>query len=229
MMKRNNLKSSHSIGHRYPVRLAIWLFGLFGLFAMVSPPALARGLAFTEQMHGYAYVQGEFRNVAVYFNVVIGDIDAWRVNPNVAASLSGTLVADRLPNAAVTGTLRILAAAPGRDGRLLNYQFTGGGLQFFGVKHVHDDKRLDLVDDMTTLRGALVPSGQGLPTLDDLLYRGQWSSELHFEWWKPAVVWDFSNSFRTLATPWYQDLQVKLLFLQTVFGYLVHEYFPWFG
>ncbi|HYD79939.1 MAG TPA: hypothetical protein VEC06_09020 [Paucimonas sp.] len=199
------------------------------LLGILLLPALAcaRGLSFSEEMHGYAYYHGEYRYAHAYFRVVINDIDAWRGNQNYAATLSGTVYLDRLAGQPVTGTLQILAPASGGDGRLLTYRFAGGGLQFAGVKHVRDDVGLDLVDDMTTLRGSFAAQGQALPAIHDLLYGAAWTSELQFEWWKPAVLWDFSASFQTINTPWYEDLYVKILFLKTVLGSLARVFFPW--
>ena len=189
--------------------------------------AWARGLSFTEDMHGYAWYQGEYRNVSVHFNVVIADIDAWRANPAHAAKVSGELRIDRLPAGAVDGTLQILAPAPSASGRLLTYRFSGAGMQFVGIKHVYNNAGPDLMDDMTTLRGLFQPLGQAQPSVQDLLQGDQWTSELHFEWWKPATLWDFSWSFSTIATPWYEELAVKVLFLKTIFGNLARVLFPW--
>ncbi len=189
--------------------------------------AWAKGISFTEEMHGYAYYQGEYRNVSVYFKVVINDIDAWRANQNYAASVSGQLQLDRLPSSNVIGTLQILAPAPNDAGRLLTYRFNGGGIQFVGIKHVYNNPGLDLLDDMTTLHGLFQPQGQAQPSVQELLYGHDWTSELHFEWWKPATLWDFSWSFATIATPWYDDLAVKILFLKTIFGDLAKVLFPW--
>jgi len=199
------------------------------LIGILLLPALvwARGLAFTEEMHGYAWYQGEYRNVSVHFKIVITDIDAWRANQNVAASVSGQLSVDRLPGGAVNGTLQILAPAPGDAGRLLTYRFAGAGLQFVGIKHVYNDAGPDLLADMTTRHGLFQPTGQPQPTVQDLLYGHNWTSELQFEWWKPATLWDFSWSFATIATPWYEDLAVKILFLKTIFGDLAKVLFPW--
>ncbi len=187
----------------------------------------ARGLSFNEEMHGTAYYQGEYRHVSVVFKIVINDIDAWRANQNYAATVIGTLYLERLPAQAVTGTLQILAPAPGDDGRLLTYRFAGAGLQYLGVKHVRDDGGFDMVDDMTTLHGVFLPAGQALPSVQDLLYGALWSSELQFEWWKVDVLWDFSTSFTTIATPWYDTLGVKILFLKTILGDLAQVFFPW--
>jgi hypothetical protein len=199
------------------------------LFAILLLPALgwARGLAFTEEMHGYTWYQGEYRNVSVHFKIVINDIDAWRANQNYAASVTGTLSADRLPAGTVNGTLQILAPAPNDAGRLLTYRFAGAGMQFVGIKHVYNNAGLDLLDDMTTLHGLFQPLGQAQPSVQDLLYGHLWTSELQFEWWKPATLWDFSWSFSTIATPWYEDLAVKILFLKTIFGDLAKVLFPW--
>jgi hypothetical protein len=198
------------------------------LLLILAPAwAQARGLSFSEQMAGYAYYQGEYRSASVNLQVVINDIDAWRSNANYAASITGTLTMDRVAVQPITGSLQILAPAPGDDGRLLTYRLNGNGIQFIGLKHVHDDHSLDLVDDITTLHGVFVTPGQVAPSVSDLLYLGLWTSELHFEWWKPAVLLDFTLSFKTLATPWYQDLEVKILFLKTVLGYLAQQFFPW--
>ena len=199
------------------------------LIAILLLPALvwARGLAFTEEMHGYAWYQGEYRNVSVHFKIVINDIDAWRANQNYAASVTGQLSVDRLPGGAVNGTLQILAPAPGDAGRLLTYRFAGAGLQFVGIKHVYNDAGPDLLDDMTTLHGLFQTAGEQQPGVQELLYGHRWTSELQFEWWKPATLWDFSWSFSTIATPWYEDLAVKILFLKTIFGDLAKVLFPW--
>lgn len=197
------------------------------ILVLLSAAACARGISFSEEMHGYAYYQGEYRKADVYFKITINDIDAWRGNQNYAATVTGTLYLDRLSPRTVAGTLQILAPAPNDSGRILNYRFAGGGIQFVGVKHVYDNAGLDLVDDMTTLHGVFQEQGQTAPTVSQLLYGNVWSSELHFEWWKPATLWDFSVSFRTIATPWYQDLTVKILFLKTIFGNLARVFFPW--
>jgi hypothetical protein len=199
------------------------------LAALMLLPCLgwARGIAFSEEMHGYAYHQGEYRSVSVYFKVVIDDIDAWRANPQHAAKLSGELVLDRLPGGSVSGTLQILAPAPGAGGRVLTYRFQGAALQFVGIKHVYNNAGPDMLDDMTTLRGVFQAQGQPQPSVPDLLKGDAWTSELHFEWWKPATLWNFSWSFATIATPWYEELAVKVLFLKTVFGDLARVLFPW--
>lgn len=199
---------------------------LFVLLFM-SAVCCARGLQFAEEMRGVAFHDGEYRNASVSLKVVIGDIDAWRVNPNVAATVSGTLYLDRLPAQPVTGTLTILAPAPGDDGRLLTYRVASTGMQFTGIKHVRDQAGVEVFDDMTTLRGMFQPKGQVPPTIPELLYDAQWTSELHFEWWNPSVVWNFGTSFSTIGTPWYQELEVKAIFVQTVLGALARTLFPW--
>lgn len=201
----------------------------FLLATLVLLPCLgwARGIAFSEEMHGYAYHQGEYRNVSVYFKVVIDDIDAWRANPQHAARLSGELLIDRVPAGSVSGSLQILAPAPGAKGRLLTYRFQGASVQFVGIKHVYNNAGLDLLDDMTTLRGVFQAQGQVQPTIPDLLGGDAWTAELQFEWWKPATLWNFSWSFATITTPWYEELAVKVLFLKTIFGDLARVLFPW--
>lgn len=194
---------------------------------MLCAAAQARGLQFAESMSGYAYVDGEFRNASVSLKVVIHDIDAWRRNLDTPASVTGTLVVDRLPVQPISGTLTILAPAPGDDGRLLTYRFNSATLQFNGLKHVRDNAGTEVFDAMTTLRGVFQPVGQPAPGVQDLLYKSLWSSELHFAWWDPVVVWNFAASFDTIATPWYQVLEVQGIFVKTVFGALAHTLFPW--
>lgn len=198
------------------------------LFLLLLPcTVLARGLTFNEEMHGYAYWQGEFRALDVYLDIRINDIDQWRWNANYPATVTGTMYVDRASVGAITGTLQILAPAPGDDGRLLAYKLKAGSVQYVGVKHVRDDHGFDLVDDMTTLRGVLRYSWETPPTTQELLYLDVWTSEIHFEWWKADVVWNFVWSFHTFNTPWWQDLEVKAIFAQTVLGGLAEEFFPW--
>jgi hypothetical protein len=203
---------------RFPILLA---------FALCAAVAQARGLQFAETMSGYAYVDGEFRRASVSLKVVIADIDAWSRNLDTPASLSGTLTLDRLPVQPISGTLAILAPAPGDDGRLLTYRFASASLQFTGLKHVRDNAPTEVFDEMTTLRGVFQPAGQPAPGLQELLYQARWTGELHFAWWDPAVVWKFGTSFSTIATPWYQVLEVEGIFVKTVFGALAHTLFPW--
>ncbi|NHZ90686.1 hypothetical protein F2P45_16900 [Massilia sp. CCM 8733] len=199
----------------------------FLLALLVLLPCLgwARGIAFSEDMHGYAYHQGQYRAASVYFKVVIDDIDAWRANPQHLAKLSCELVLDRVPAGSASGSLQILA--PGANGRVLTYRFQGAALRFVGIKHVYNNAGPDMLDDMTTLRGAFQAQGLPQPSVPDLLKGDAWTSELHFAWWQAATLWNFSWSFSTIATPWYEELAVKVLFLKTVFGDLARVLFPW--
>jgi hypothetical protein len=189
--------------------------------------AQARGLQFSESMSGYAYQGGEFRNASVSLVITITDIDAWSHNLGTPAQVKGTLYLDRLPAQPVTGTLTILAPAPGDDGRLLTYRFTSATLQYTGVKHVHDQAGTAVFDDMTTLHGVFQDKGAVAPSINDLLYGAAWSGELHFAWWDPVTVVNFVASFVTIDTPWYQVLSVEALFVTTMFGALASTLFPW--
>jgi hypothetical protein len=204
----------------YATLLAFTLAG----FALA---AQARGLAFSETMGGVAFQDGEFRDASVSLRVTIADIDAWGRDLNVPATITGTLTMDRLPTQPITGTLVILAPGPGDDGRLLTYRFASASLQFTGIKHVEDEAGTEVFDDMTTLHGVFQPRGAVPPAVTDLLYGAAWTSELHFAWWDPLVVWNFVASFTTIATPWYQVLEVEAIFVQTMFGALARTLFPW--
>lgn len=197
------------------------------LLLVLALQAHARGLQFSESMSGYAYVNGEFRTASVSLKVVISDIDAWSRNLNTPAALSGTLFVDRLPAQPINGSLTILAPAVGDSGRLLTYRFTSATMQFTGAKHVRDQAGTEVFDEMTTLQGLFQPLGATAPGVAQLLGQAQWSSELHFAWWDPSVVWNFGTSFSTLDTPWYQVLEVEGIFVKTVFGALAHTLFPW--
>lgn len=194
---------------------------------LLAATASARGLKFAEEMHGYAYWEGEYRNASVALKVTIHDIDAWSVDPNHPASVTGTLYLDRLPPQSINGTLAILAPAPNDDGRLLTYRLSSPTIQFTGVKHVRDEAGVEVFDDMTTLHGLFQTPGVPPPDINDLLYNARWTSELHFEWWDPVVVWNFTASFQTIHTPWYQVLEVQAIFVVTMFGALAHTLFPW--
>ena len=197
------------------------------LLALFALAAQARGLAFSESMGGYAYQDGEFRNASVSLRVTIADIDAWSGNLNVPATVTGTLFMDRLPSQPITGTLVILAPAVGETGRLLTYRFTSATLQFTGVKHVADNAGTEVFDDMTTLHGVFQARGSVPPSAVDLIAGAGWTSELHFAWWDPAVVWNFTTSFTTSSTPWYQVLEVEGIFVKTMFGASASTLFAW--
>ncbi len=200
---------------------------LFCLLLLTAAASWAKGLSFVEEMHGYAYYQGEYRRIDVYLSIRINDIDAWRSNQNYPSTVTGTMNVERLASQAVSGTLQILAPAPAANGRLLTYRLAGSTLQFNGIKFVHDDGGFDLVDDTTTLRGVLQDRGQAVPAIDELLNHGAWTAEMQFEWWKPAVLLNFVASFKTISTPWYEDLLVKAQFISTVFGAVGRVFFPW--
>jgi len=197
------------------------------LLASCALAAQARGLAFSETMSGYAYQDGEFRSASVSLRVTIQDIDAWSQDLNIPATVTGTLVMDRLPTQPITGTLVILAPAAGETGRLLTYRFTSATLQFTGVKHVQDQAGTEVFDDMTTLHGLFQPKGAVPPTAVDLIDGAQWSSELHFAWWDPATVIAFTASFTPIDTPWWQVWDVEAIFVETMFGALASTLFPW--
>jgi hypothetical protein len=197
------------------------------LLALATIAAQARGIAFSESMSGYAFQDGEFRNASVSLRVTIADVDAWSRNLNVPATVTGTLFMDRLPSQPIAGTLVILAPAAGESGRLLTYRFTSATLQFTGVKHVSDNAGTEVFDDMTTLHGLFQARGAVPPTAVALIDGAAWTSELHFAWWDPAVVWNFTTSFTTSATPWYQVLEVEGLFVKTMFGALASTLFAW--
>lgn len=206
-------------------RVGRWL--AVSILVLLSAAASARGLRFSEQMRGYAYWEGEYRSASVSLKITIQDIDAWQVDPNHPATVTGTLFMDRLPAQPITGTLAILAPGPNDDGRLLTYRLEGAAIQFTGIKHVRDEAGVEVFDDMTTLHGLYQAKGQTPPTVTDLLYGAQWTSALQFEWWDPAVVWSFTNSFQTIHTPWYEVLEVQAIFVTTMFGALAHTLFPW--
>jgi hypothetical protein len=189
--------------------------------------AAARGLNFSEEMHGYSYWDGEFRQTSVYLDVRIPDIDAWRSNPNHAASVTGYVAFDGGALRALSGQLQIMAQAPGGQGRLLVYRLDGSGFRYVGAKHVRDDRGFDAVDDMTRLRGVFRVPGESLPAPLSLWTDASWTSEIYFEWWQPSVLWDFAWSFDVTNAWWWEHLTVKLLFLDTFMGGLAEEFFPW--
>jgi hypothetical protein len=204
--------------------LAVFLFALLASLAMT---AQARGLQFSETMSGVAWQDDEYRDASVSLRVTIADIDAWSQDLDTPATITGTLAMDGQPAQPIAGTLVILAPAPGDAGRLLTYRFTSATLQFTGIKHVQDQAGTEVFDEMTTLRGVFQPRGQIPPTVNELLDGASWTSELHFAWWDPVVVWNFTSSFTTIATPWYEVPEVEAIFVTTMFGALAHTLFPW--
>lgn len=197
------------------------------LLSLLAATASARGLKFAETMSGTAYYGGEFRNASVALNVTINDIDAWSNNLGTPAQVTGTLTMDRMAPQAVTGTLVILAPAPNDDGRLLTYKLNSPTIQFTGVKHVHDQAPTEVFDDMTTLHGLFQAAGSVPPTVNSLLYDATWSSELHFAWWDPVTVINFTASFQTINTAWWDVWEVESIFVCTMFGALASTLFPW--
>lgn len=82
----------------------------------------------------------------------------------------------------------------------------------------------NIIDDVTTLHGVLLPRSATWPSVASLVYDGQWSSEVQFEWWRPGIVLAFLDSFTTIDTPWYEVLWVKYVFIDTTFGAVAGEF-----
>jgi hypothetical protein len=204
------------------MRLWIRCMVLLSLFAAL--PALAGGLKFEEEMRGYGLWQGEFRDLHLDLAVRIADVNRWRSDSSRLAQMQGAIRIDQQAAIAVTGDLQVLSTAPGVEGRLLVYRLSGNGLRFFAVKHVRDDGGADLMDDVTLLRGQLLPPGAAWPTISSIL-AGQWSTEVQFEWWRPSIVIAFIDSFETIDTPWYDRLRIKWVFIETTFGDVASEFF----
>jgi hypothetical protein len=200
---------------------------LFVLLTLLATSAAARGLSFSEEMHGYGYWNSEFRDTSFYLDIRIADIDAWRVNPAHTASVTGYVVFDGVTVKSLTGTLHIMAQAPGGVGRLLVYRMEGYGFRYVGAKLVRDDRGFDVVDDTTRLRGVFRLPTQSLPDPYSLWTTASWTSEVFFEWWRPIVLIDFLASFTVTNAWWWEYPAVHIIFLQTFFGGIADEFFPW--
>ena len=184
----------------------------------------AGGLLFDEEMRGHGYWNGELRALHFVLDVRIPGIERWRASPAHPAQVSGSLRLDTAAALPLSGTLEILAPAPSQDGRVLVYRLESASLRFLGAKLVRNDGGFDLIDDVTTLHGVLLPRSASWPSVASLVYDGQWSSEVQFEWWRPSIVLAFLDSFSTINTPWYDVLRVKLLFIHTTFGAVAGEF-----
>ena len=195
------------------------------LLCFVAGSAQARGLQFDEEMRGHGFWDGELRALHFTLDVRIPDIDRWRASPAHPAQVTGSLRLDAGAAQALSGTLEILAPAPNLDGRVLVYRLTAANWRFLGAKLVRNDGGFDLIDDVTTLHGVLLPRTATWPSVASLVYDGQWSSEVQFEWWRPSIVLAFLDSFTTIDTPWYEVLWVKYLFIDTTFGAVAGEFF----
>lgn len=186
--------------------------------------ASARGIQFEEEMRGHVYVGGEYRRASLRLKVLIRDIDAWRSDPRAQAAMSGMLFVEREPAEPMSGEMNILVRSS--DGRLLIYSLRGTSMQFTGAKHVRDRAGPSLLDQMTVLRGIVQPLGHSAPPVTAMLAEAAWTSQLFFEWWRPAVVWNFGASMKTVDTPWHEELEVRAIFLKTVLGALAPALFP---
>ncbi|HSX61154.1 MAG TPA: hypothetical protein VLF18_13195 [Tahibacter sp.] len=198
------------------------LFALLLCCAAGTPHA--RGLLFDEEMRGHGYWDGELRTLHFVLDVRIPDIDRWRASPAHPAQVSGSLRLDAAAPQTLAGTLEILAPAPNQDGRVLVYRLTAANWRFLGAKLVRNDGGFDLIDDVTTLHGVLLPRTAAWPSVGSLVDDGQWSSEVQFEWWRPSIVLAFLDSFATIDTPWYEVPWVKYVFIDTTFGAVAGEF-----
>lgn len=203
---------------RHMIRLTAWLL------CFVAGAAQAGGLRFDEELRGYGHWDGELRILHFRFDVRIPDIDRWRSSPAHPAQVSGHLRMDGGIAQPLSGTLEILAVAPDQDGRVLVYRLSSANWRFLGAKLVRNDGGFDLIDDVTTAHGALLPPTAAWPTVASLVHDGQWTSEVQFEWWRPGIVLAFLDSFTTINTPWYEVLWVKYVFIDTTFGAVAGEF-----
>lgn len=194
------------------------------LLCCAAGVAQANGLLFDEEMRGYGQWNGELRALHFVLDVRINDIDRWRASPAHAAAVTGTLRMDAGAAESLSGTLEILAPAPNQDGRVLVYRMSAANWRFLGAKLVRNDGGFDLIDDVTTLHGVLLPRSTAWPSVASLVYDGQWTSEVQFEWWRPSIVLAFLDSFTTVDTPWYEVLWVKYVFIDTTFGAVAGEF-----
>jgi hypothetical protein len=194
------------------------------LLGCAAGTAQAGGLLFDEEMRGYGYWNGELHALQFALDVRIPDIDDWRASPAHAAQIAGSLRMDAGAAQPLAGTLEILAPAPNQDGRVLVYRLTAANWRFLGAKLVRNDGGFDLIDDVTTLHGVLLPRTAAWPSVASLVYDGQWTSEVQFEWWRPGIVLAFLDSFTTIDTPWYEVLWVKYVFIDTTFGAVAGEF-----
>lgn len=194
------------------------------LLCFMAGPVNANGLLFDEEMRGYGQWNGELRALHFVLDVRISDIARWRASPAHPAAVTGTLRMDAGAAESLNGTLEILAPAPNQDGRVLVYRLSAANWRFLGAKLVRNDGGFDLIDDVTTLHGVLLPRSAAWPSVASLVYDGQWSSEVQFEWWRPGIVLAFLDSFTTIDTPWYEVLWVKYVFIDTTFGAVAGEF-----
>jgi hypothetical protein len=198
---------------------------LFTLLLFIGAgTASANGLLFDEEMRGVGDWNGELRALHFALDIRIPDIDRWRASPAHPAQVAGTLRFDGGTAQSLAGTLEILAPAPNQDGRVLVYRLTAANWRFLGAKLVRNDGGFDLIDDVTTLHGVFLPRTANWPSVASLVYDGQWTSEVQFEWWRPSIVLAFLDSFTTIDTPWYEVLWVKYQFIDTTFGAVAGEF-----
>ena len=144
-----------------------------------APDPSAAGVEFTERMAGYisdrgpdhaaAAAAGKAAGTEFSFTVAvrISDVDRFITDPAHAGTLSGTAHCPALspePLDIANGVFRLMRKSDAQvETRLFEYLMTlsardGRSYAFKGVKYVHDDKRLDLVADTTTLFVELVES-----------------------------------------------------------------------
>lgn len=205
--------------------MSAWLMRTLALLlCCFTAPASAGGLRFDEEMRGYGYWSGELHALHFVLDVRIPDIDLWRASPAHAAQVQGSLRLDAAAAQSLSGTLEILAPAPNQDGRVLVYRLTSANWRFLGAKLVRNDGGFDLIDDVTTLHGVMLPRTAAWPSVASLVYDGQWTSEVQFEWWRVGIVLAFLDSFATIDTPWYEVLWVKYVFIDTTFGAVAGEF-----
>jgi cholesterol oxidase len=140
------------------------------------------GVEFTERMAGYvsdrgadhaeAAAAGKAAGTSFSFTVTvhIADIDRFLQDPLYAGTISGTAMCPALsaePLDVSDGKFHLMRRSDEAvETRLFEYLMTlatrdGRSISFKGVKYVHDDHRLDLIEDTTTLFVELTETPNG--------------------------------------------------------------------
>ncbi len=202
---------------------------------LFSSVCFADGIKFSETMSGYGNIDGIYRNVDFNLDVRVDDLDEWKDNPAYKAPMTGLLVVDDIPSHSMTGYMQIFSEGnvdsceSSNDCYHLVYwlKINDGAAvpnYFVGFKTVRNDNGVDILEDMTTLRGCFTQSPY--QPLENYV-TPECDSRLVFAWWDFDNLWNFTTSFDVINTPWWREWLVPGKFLRIVFASLADEYFYW--
>jgi hypothetical protein len=167
------------------------------------------GITFSESLVGDFTRDGTTVAADFAITATISDLNAWRVDPNHTAQITGTLTYDET-TIPVLGTLEIFTpSSTGGASSQLVYRMTpttpNWFTEFSGAKTLKQGGCIDLLHELTHIEGSFTAAQDAQPA----------PATFDFPWYNPIEVWKFYRSFAPIdATSRMDSVTAKELFVR---------------